>query len=184
MKQQNFKRSRYFHFTTKLVHPKFYDQTQTENWLNLLDVLQSVQNQQSVTWHSGVLMSNHVHLLMSIEGYYEHSLILELEKEWKDLIKIKKPLFQRPLPCEPIDNFEHFKLAYKYIYRNPVEAGLSPRVEIYPFSSLPLILNFNKTPQKNPFVDPMEIIFDPYRRLRWLNSPDRDPQMSFAWFDI
>lgn len=187
MKQQNFKRNRYFHFTTKFVHHKWYDQTLSRNWIDFLLTLENVQLRRqdpALTWHSGVLMSNHLHLLFSTDSYNEHSLVLDIEAEWKRQLGVKAALFQRPLPCEPLEHFEHFKMAYKYIYRNPVEAGLSPRAEIYPYSSLGLILNRNRLHCRNPFVDPMEIIHDPYRKLRWIHQDERDPQLSFVGFDF
>lgn len=126
-------------------------------------------------------MSNHLHLLFCTDGYNEHSLVLDIENQWKKHLSVRSALFQRPLPCEPIDNFEHFKLAYKYIYRNPVDAGLSPRAETYPFSSLGLLLSRNQFSPSNPFVDPMEIIYDPYRKLRWLNQAEGSSDRVANW---
>lgn len=185
MKQQKFKKYRYFHFTTKFVHPKWYDQHLSRNWIDLLSTLEAVQHQRQdpgLTWHSGVLLSNHVHLLFSTDSYNEHSLVLDIETQWKKQLEIKKPLFQRPLPCEPLEHFEHFKMAYKYIYRNPVEAGLCLRAEDYKYSSLGLILDRFQPAHRNPFIDPLEIIHNPLSRLRWINKDDNDRQMNFFEF--
>lgn len=182
MKQQKFKRQRYFHFTTKIVHPKWYDHALSRHWIDFLTTLDLVQKRREdpgLTWHAGVLMSNHIHLLFSTDSYNEHSLVLDLEEQWKKQLEIKRSLFQRPLPCEPLEHFEHFKMAYKYIYRNPVEARMCNRAEDYAFSSLGLILNRFQPSLRNPFVDPFEIIHDPYRRLRWINALEDERQMSF-----
>jgi putative transposase len=173
MKQQKFKRHRYFHFTTKFTHPKWFDLSLYRNWLDLLRCLQGVQAQridEGVVWHAGLLMTNHIHLLFSTQLYNEHSLILDLEKALKKELVISKNLFQRPLPCEPLYHLEHLKAAYKYIYRNPVEAGLVRKVENYQFSSLALLLNKERPSLSNPFIDPFQIIQNLPDRLRWLNT--------------
>jgi hypothetical protein len=40
--------------------------------------------------------------------------------------------------------YHHFTTVYKYIYRNPVEAGLCQYVEEYPWSTLNGLLGFSK----------------------------------------
>ena len=186
MKQQKFKRHRFFHFTTHFVHSKWFDMKPYRNWLDFVHSLREVQNSrptEDIVWHSGVLMSNHMHLLFSIDGYNEHSLILDLERALKKELDVKSQLFQRPLPCEPLLHLEHVKSAYKYIYRNPVEARMVKRVEDYPYSSLFHLLNKQKPSVQHPFVDPFCLIQNLPDRLRWLNSFEGSySQVSFDFY--
>ncbi len=185
MKQQKFNRHRFFHFTTKFVHPKWFEMTPYRNWLDLLRSLENIQKlrlDEDIVWHSGLLMSNHVHILFSTQSYNEHSLVLDLEEALKKELGIKTQLFQRPLPCEPLYHLEHVKAAYKYIYRNPVEARMVRRVEDYAYSSLYLLLDRQRPSLNNPFIDPFEIIQNLPKRLRWLNSQNRFEQTHFDFY--
>jgi putative transposase len=182
MSPQKFKRHRFFHFTTKFVHPKWYQINSNKNWLDLLHCLQEIQkNRESedIVWHSGVLMSNHIHLIFSTQTYNEHSLILDLEQALQQKLGIEAKLFQRPLPCEPLYHIEHLKAAYKYIYRNPVSAGMVSKVEDYQYSSLYLLLNKDRSTLLNPFNDPFQIIQNLPTQLRTLNSKSGFEPYSF-----
>ena len=185
MKQQKFKRHRFFHFTTQFVHPKWFQTSPLENWLNFVNSLSQVQilrREEEFVWHAGVLMSNHLHLLFSTQCYNEHSLVLELESVMMSKLNIQKTLFQRPLPCEPLEHLEHLRAAYKYIYRNPVEAGLTHKPELYPYSSLYLLLNKETPSIAHPFIDPLQLIQNLPQRLRWLNSQTHFGASSFDFW--
>jgi putative transposase len=186
MKQQKFKRHRFFHFTTKFVHPKWFEMSSYRNWLDLLhslEQIQKVRQDEDIVWHAGLLMSNHIHLLFSTQTYNEHSLVLDLESALQKELNIKSQLFQRPLPCEPLYHLEHLKAAYKYIYRNPVEAGMVRNVEDYTYSSLYLLLNKDRPSLSNPFNDPLQIIQNLPNRLRWLNTSSAFEQFSFSFYE-
>lgn len=78
-----------------------------------------------------------------------------------------------PLYCEPVTSAAYYKHAYKYVYRNPVEAGMCARVEDYEFSTLCGLLgatNFGV-----PVIDNMGLIFGPKKMLDWLNTAETQP---------
>ena len=186
MKQQKFKRHRFFHFTTKFVNPKWFEMDSYRNWLDFLQSLQEIQRlrqDEDIVWHSGLLMSNHIHLLFSTQTYNEHSLVLDLENALKKQLGVTSNLFQRPLPCEPLYHLEHLKAAYKYIYRNPVEAGMVRKVEDYTWSSLYLLLNKDRPSLQNPFNDPFQIIQNLPNRLKWLNSQSNYAYESYEFLE-
>ena len=182
MKQQKFKRHRFFHFSTQFVHPKWKQLSSYRNWLDLLQSLQKIQSlrqSEDIVWHVGLLMSNHIHLIFSTQSYNEHSLVLDLEQALQKELDVKTRLFQRPLPCEPLYDREDLKAAYKYIYRNPVRAGLVRKVEDYTYSSLFLLLNKDRPALSNPFCDPLQIIQNLPTQMRWLNAETEFEQHSF-----
>lgn len=183
MTHRKFKRFRYFHFTTRIVHPLWEQMTLEQNWehmtKSLADVLE-LNGDETLTWHSGIVMSNHIHVLFSLEGFNENSIILDLERVLKSRMKIQATLFQRPLRCEPLEHLRHLRSAYKFIYRNPIEARVVKRVEEYQYSSLAMLLGRKNQFHQNPFVDPFEIIQDLPKQLRWLNS---ETEIRAIWED-
>ncbi|MBC7754321.1 MAG: hypothetical protein H7Z71_08795, partial [Moraxellaceae bacterium] len=72
---------------------------------------------------------------------------------------------------EPIKNYSQYLNTYKYIYRNPVEAGLAFMCESYIYSTLNGILGQNDLLLH--VLDTMGVIQNPRKILNWLNS-DQD----------
>jgi len=109
-----------------------------------------------------VMMTNHCHLLLKTkyktENYFSEKLIQELS--------IKNETINNSL-VEPITNITQFLNTYKYIYRNPVEAGIVSRCEDYKFSSLYGLLG--KGYLETQIIDPVAIIQNPKKILIWLN---------------
>jgi len=79
---------------------------------------------------------------------------------------------EEPLFCNPIQSAEYYKIAYKYVYRNPVTAGMCARVEDYEFSSLRGLLGAENIGA--PVIDNMGLIFGPRKMLAWLNTPENN----------
>jgi len=80
-----------------------------------------------------------------------------------------------PLFCEPILSAAYYKHAYKYIYRNPLEAGLCKRVEDYEFSSLRGLLGAAEL--RAPVIDNMDLIYGAQKMLAWLNAGEKEEEL-------
>ena len=124
-----------------------------------------------------VLMGTHAHLLFSSRRGLEQYAIEELVKlALKNKPVNKKTLetnsglveFERPYFIETVDSFRQLLNVHKYIYRNPVEAGLSQNVEDYPYSTLGVLLGRLKS--QLIVVDMLHVVQDPCRILKWLNQ--------------
>jgi len=137
-----------------------------------------LKNHQIVT-HSFVLMSNHFHWLCACPenptNQKDIKLIFEFITEsfeeytgWGDPALDKQESIFNSESIEPIENIKHYTQAYKYIYRNPVNAGMVKNVEDYPLSTLQQLLGQSKT--SLTFFDQMNFIYDSHRVLSWLNS--------------
>lgn len=121
-----------------------------------------------------VLMSNHFHLLISMDINQAELMMSYL----RDLINSQinahqgrdKSFFKTTFHYSIIKNLTHYHQVYKYIYRNPVHAGLCRRVEEYSFSSLRGLLGGIQKPI--PVVDNMNLIQNPIHILNWLNTQD------------
>lgn len=85
------------------------------------------------------LMGNHVHLLLRADQEPLELIFKRLGCKyvywynWK--YKRTGHLFQDRFRSEPVDDDPYFLAALRYIYQNPVKAGLCRRAEDYPWSS-------------------------------------------------
>jgi hypothetical protein len=115
-------------------------------------------------------MKNHFHLLASDPKLNLSKalrwLMTETSREIGRRTGRKNRVYgQRNFKCL-ISNYHYYLHAYKYIYRNPVEAYACPRVEDYPYSTLHGLLG------KRKLVIPVEedlLFADFERNLIWLN---------------
>lgn len=97
--------------------------------------------------HSFVLMSNHFHLLAtfpdgslaSFMQYFMRETSRSIANESGRINHIYGARYYR----SRIPNDHHFANVYKYVYRNPVEAGVAKHVLDYPYSTLHGMLGFS-----------------------------------------
>lgn len=141
-------------------------------WRIFEDYLYLVKIGFNLKIHAFVLMDNHFHLIVSApNGNLSQALgylIREVSREIGRVSKSRNHQFGgRSFKCA-ITNDHYFMHAYKYIYRNPVSAGICERVENYEFSTLRGLLG------KSRLVIPVEedvVLFDDIdQTLNWLNS--------------
>lgn len=131
------------------------------SWLRLQHLLAYSARHHEIEIHALVMMDTHIHLLGATLGG-------DATKFSKDLQENLRPDEQNQPRSEPVLNYSQYLNTYRYIYLNPVEAGLSVRAEEYPFSSLSALLG--KAPALHcPVVDYLGLIQHPQRILRWLN---------------
>ncbi|MGZ3727205.1 MAG: hypothetical protein ACXWQQ_15500 [Pseudobdellovibrio sp.] len=81
--------------------------------------------------------------------------------------------------CEPIKNLSQYLNTYKYVYRNPIEAGLCLRAEDYVYSSLYSLLG--KKHMEIAIYDQLGLIQNPFHVLSWLNSDTNYKQSKLSW---
>ena len=133
--------------------------------------------------HAFVLMPNHYHLLVSTPkddlGVVMQYFVLFLTKTLNAKTGRTGRVFGDRYHWSLIDTLDYFDYALKYIYRNPVKAGLSARVEDYPFSTLGGVLGSRRVlfplhpPAENqPLVPHGNLV----EFLTWLNQPFRKEQ--------
>ena len=121
--------------------------------------------------HSFVLMSNHFHLLATApHSNFSDAIgrVIEMcsRHMGHDLGRINQK-FSRRFKRTRISTLPHFFNAYKYVYQNPIRAGLVSRVEDYPFSTLHSLMG------KSQFLIPVEdetFLNDTEGTLKWLNE--------------
>lgn len=166
----DFKLTNYFHVIGKTEFHGWPIESMEKMWGNMCNFLEDFK-EDGLRTHAFVLMGNYFHLLCSTE---QNSLKLDLE--WmNELINIS----MIDVACDygniidnytvvPIKSFKQYKEAYRYVYRNPVEAGLVSKAEDYEYSSLLALLHGRA--ERVSFEDNMNLSFNPLGLLRWINK--------------
>lgn len=121
---------------------------------------------------SFVLMPNHFHLLvrdpkMQISRAMG-DFMRETAKEVNRRSRRQNQLWGRRYSATLIRDLDHFFACYKYIYQNPLRAGLCSRVEAYPYSTLAGLLG--QTHLLIPVREDETLFADVERSLAWLNQ--------------
>jgi putative transposase len=128
--------------------------------------------------HAFVLMQNHFHLLISTPrddlGVVMQYFILFLTKTLNAKAGRSGRVFGDRYHWSLITTLDYYDYALKYVYRNPVKAGLSTRVEDYPFSTLGGVLGSRRIFfPLHPLAENQSLIphDKPTEFLAWLNQP-------------
>lgn len=122
----------------------------------------SLKKTKPIQVNAFVLMKNHFHLLVS----WNHSDVIRASE---GVAAELDQTFGTETKIYPVKSFSNYLNVYKYIYRNPVEAGLVSLAEDYQYSSLRCVLG--KSDLSFPVVDNMNVIHHP-RILQWINADE------------
>lgn len=126
--------------------------------------------------HSFVLMSNHFHMIASAPSEQfskgmQHLLSNSSRKITKAADRVdhtwRAHFFRRPITSP-----QYYLHAYKYFYRNPVEAGLCKFVEEYPFSTLHGLLGLRHL--LIPVIHDDTLFSNVEGTLAWLNRAPKE----------
>lgn len=168
---------RFFHLNSGLSPRTWRTTKPHERWKIFCQALNNIQFRSDLAAHAFVLMDTHFHILFSTRSMKERALAEEFHQHLSALCNCTWDALEVPLYCESILSAEYYKRAYKYIYRNPVEAGMCSRAEDYEFSSLRGLLG--RVNLQVPVIDNMGLIFGPKKILTWLNEKEEEPQLPF-----
>ena len=131
------------------------------DWMLINYQINRLANNFKIELHALVMMQTHCHLLFKCENknenYFTDHLLSELQVKNIDHTLV-----------EPITNITQYLHTYRYIYRNPVAAGACYKVEEYKFSSIYALLG--KSQLQTQIIDPLSLIQNPNRVLKWLNN--------------
>ncbi|WP_374029402.1 transposase [Bdellovibrio bacteriovorus] len=125
--------------------------------------------------HGFVLMNNHYHLigqcskehdLGEVMAWLQKFIAKQINKRTGRINHVFGGAYKASLILQPY----HYRNVYKYVARNPVEAGLSSTVESYNYST------FNKRNESGEFI----LITSP---LHWLDSIPKNPREKSEWLN-
>jgi REP element-mobilizing transposase RayT len=145
--------------------------------------LNEIAKKFGVKIHAFVLMPNHFHLLISTPqddlGIVMQRFMSSVTKTLNSKSGRTGRVFGGRYHWSLVDSLGYYDYVLKYIYRNPVKAGLSAQVEDYPFSTMSGVLGNKKIffPLHPPSDDQPLIPSNDLRAfLDWMNEPFRKEQ--------
>ncbi|UOE99869.1 transposase [Bdellovibrio reynosensis] len=129
-----------YHITARCINKDWFSTDLHVIWDVMSRQLYFLHFAFNVKIHAFVLMSNHFHLIVRTPDanlseamrYFMRETSREITFLSGRLNQTYGSRFHRSLIGSPL----YYLHAYKYLYRNPVTAGLCEKVEDYPFSSI------------------------------------------------
>jgi REP element-mobilizing transposase RayT len=162
-----------YHVWARTTNKDWFELPMEEVWSIFADYLHFIWRAYDVRIHSFVLMNNHFHMIVSTpEANLNEAmnyLMREVSKRIGERVGRINQIFGGPYKWSLIKNGLYLHHAYKYIYRNPVDAGMITRVEEYPFSTLRGLLGLDYL--HIPTYDPFDLGRAPDVQIAWLNQP-------------
>ncbi len=131
-----------YHITTRTNNKDWFNIPLHQVWDIFKEALISAQQKNSVQIHCMVLMSNHYHLLISTPNSDIDMFMKHLNLKFSQLLgkasgRINHKFSNRYKWCI-VDQQNYLLNVYRYIYQNPVRAGLTNDCSRYPYSSIHL----------------------------------------------
>ncbi|MFS4458402.1 transposase [Bdellovibrio sp. HCB2-146] len=130
-----------YHITARCINRDWFSEDLEDVWSIMTMHLTFISFAFNIRVHAFVLMSNHYHLIVHApEGNLSEAMRFFMSESGRDLRRLSKRInctygtrFHRSLLSSP----QYYLHAYKYLYHNPIAAGICERVEDYPYSALP-----------------------------------------------
>lgn len=168
-------RDHYYHITARSNNRENFFLPTEIVWRLSIEKLEKLQRKFGIKVGAFVLMDNHFHLLVLTPNEEIDIVMYFLMKELTlDIQKFSgriNRIFGGRYKGSIITNYGYLMNVYKYIYRNPVEAGICKCVDDYVFSTLNL-RNFSHHSLKlEPIITNLSFIdFQRVNELEWLNN--------------
>lgn len=163
-----------YHVTIRTNNSQFFSLNMEQCWDIFKNELITTQRKYNFEIHGFVLMTNHYHLVVSTPNknlskglVFFHS---QVSKKFGLLQNTKNHLFGDRYKWSLITSDPYYYNTLRYIYQNPVRAGIVRKVENYKFSTL--YESQNKSNKKLLISSRIED-FKPENKdlLGWLNQP-------------
>jgi REP element-mobilizing transposase RayT len=166
----------YYHITSRSINKDWFSMDLDEVWKIMENYLYLSKICFDIQIFGFVLMNNHFHLLVRAPkgnlseamGSFLRNTSLEITKNTNRINNLWAKRFKR---CE-LNSYHYFTNTYKYIYQNPIRAGICSDVLDYRHSTLNGLLGLRK------MIVPVEydsLLFDSVfpDSIGWLNQiPD------------
>jgi putative transposase len=139
-----------YHIWTRANNREFFAPDQGAVWKIFCQSAQEVSEKFGVRFLNLVKMSNHYHMIVWTPqaniGEVMRCFNLGASKGIARLTNTMNHQFGSPYDGKVIKNDHYLCNVYKYVYRNPVAAGLCATVESYPYSTLRFALGKESPP--------------------------------------
>jgi putative transposase len=136
-----------YHITARTVNKEGFKIEMDEAWNIFLSQLKFSCFSFSIEVLAFVLMPNHFHLLCKCKepnlDKFMHSFMLETSRHINFFSGRINQLYGGSYHKSLIRDLIYFETVYKYVYRNPVAAGLVDSVEKYKYSTLRSVIGLD-----------------------------------------
>ncbi len=129
----------YFHIITQGINKKYIFE-ETEDIKYYIKMMYNLKEEQKINIIAYCIMNNHAHMLIETEelaelSKYMQRLNTKYGKYYNKKHKRVGYVFRDRYKSEGIYSKEHLYNCIKYIYNNPVKAGICNKAEEYPYSN-------------------------------------------------
>jgi len=172
-KREDLHQSGPYHISCRCINQEWFQIPMDDVWDIFTSQLYFLKFAFNFKIHNFVLMNNHYHLLVSTPdrnlslgmAYFQREVSRSLNRQGNRINRTFAGRYFRSY----IKKRHYFINCYKYIYQNPLQAGLCERVETYKYSSLSGLLGL--TPQAIPLEED-SLLFDGnlMEHFNWLNE--------------
>ncbi len=161
-----------YHLVARSNNREWFDLPIDRVWSIFSDYLHFTHHAFGVQIHSFVLMNNHFHLIATFPNGNLSDAMEYLQRETsraigRDSRRINHVYGTRIFRSR-LGSFRYFEAAYKYVYRNPCDAGLCDVPSEYAYSTLIGLLG--QTRLLIPTVEDTLLFQDMDGTIKWLNQ--------------
>lgn len=165
-----------YHITARCINRDWFQIPIHIVWSIMEDYLWFIEYSYNVRIHAFVLMQNHFHLLLSTPEANVSEAMNYFMRETSRAItrssnRINQTYGSRFFRCL-LTSHNYYLNVYKYVYRNPVKAGIVAKVEDYKYSTLRGLLGWEHL--YIPVYFDSTLLNSVEDTLRWLNQPPLD----------
>ncbi|MDG0816958.1 transposase [Bdellovibrio svalbardensis] len=163
-----------YHVTARCINKEWFAIEMPVIWEIMTRNLYFLSHAFNLRIHAFILMSNHFHMIVRTPNEnLSEAMGFFMTQTSKEIAKVSKRInhayggrYHRTMISSPL----YYLHAYKYLYRNPVTAGICEKVEDYPYSSLKGLIG--ETWLEVPVTEDEHWgnLADREETLAWLNS--------------
>ncbi len=165
-----------YYVSARCFNDQWFNLPLDKVWTIMSEQLFYIYNSYDARIHSFVLMNNNFHMLISTPSSNLDVIMARFMKECSRQINNStgriNQAFGARYSRSLIKSDIYFQHVYKYVYRNPVQAGMLSKCELYPYSSLAFLLGLKKA--SFPVLNDTILFNDVEKTINWLNTPTRD----------
>ncbi|MBC7456891.1 MAG: transposase [Bdellovibrionaceae bacterium] len=170
-----------YHITARCINKDWFRIPIDEVWGIMSNYLFFLKHGFGFEIINFVLMENHFHLIARTpEANLSQGMNYFMRETSRSIANVSGRINQTygaPYHWSLIKNMTYYQHAYKYVYRNPIEAGLTFRVEDYAYSTLQTKLGLAKS--IIPVTEDFLLFESVENSLLWLNTsyPDQESKL-------
>jgi putative transposase len=162
-----------YHVGARCINRDWFGMPIQEVWDIMSEQLFFCSHAFSADIKAFVLMSNHFHLILqtpkcNVSEFMAYFMRETSRSITKSTERINQTYGLRHFKCVLRGEFS-YQNAIKYLYNNPVKAGICERPEQYPFSTLSGLMGFHR--MIIPVKDDLLLLENLEETLEWLNTP-------------